>query len=196
MTRNRDHERPVAILLAAGMSRRFGRENKLLHRLDGESLVVRAFRALQAAGLPVVAVTGHQRERVEMALGALMSEADRFVFNARFEEGMGTSVACGVKSEPNASGWLIALGDMPRLSVATIGRLLVSGPLAACSCAGHPSPPAFFDARFGPELMHFEGDVGARHLLVKHADLRNLIEVDPAELLDFNVAASQSLQQL
>ena len=38
----------------------------------------------------------------------------------RAQEGMGASLACGVMASPDASGWIVALADMPWIRPATI----------------------------------------------------------------------------
>src|SRR3954468_8557254 len=60
-----------AVILAAGASRRMGR-NKMLLPLEGESLVRRtAGRALRAGLAPVVVVLGHEAERAQAELAGL-----------------------------------------------------------------------------------------------------------------------------
>ncbi|MBT4095373.1 MAG: NTP transferase domain-containing protein, partial [Nitrospinaceae bacterium] len=60
-----------AILLAAGLSSRLGR-NKLLASLGGKAAVRRvAEAALASKAAEVVVVTGHEREGVEAALAGL-----------------------------------------------------------------------------------------------------------------------------
>lgn len=61
--------RVAALVLAAGRSRRMGEQNKLLAKLDGVPLVVRAVdTALASRVRPVIVVTGHMAEEVRSAL--------------------------------------------------------------------------------------------------------------------------------
>src|SRR5450755_741708 len=61
----------AAIILAAGASRRMGR-NKMLLELEGVPLVRRAVACALAAGLsPVVVVVGHEADPVRSALAGL-----------------------------------------------------------------------------------------------------------------------------
>src|SRR3989442_9102604 len=63
-----DKLKVAAVLLAAGASRRMGR-NKMLLQLEGESLIRRAARRALAAGLsPVVVVVGHEEDRLRAEL--------------------------------------------------------------------------------------------------------------------------------
>src|SRR5207247_5174500 len=63
----------AGVILAAGASRRMGPgRNKLLLRLEGESLVHRAARRASDAGLaPLVVVLGHEADRVRAELADL-----------------------------------------------------------------------------------------------------------------------------
>lgn len=83
----------AAVVLAAGASRRMGR-NKLLLDLGGESVVRRAALTAVEAGLsPVIVVTGHEREAVE---AAVRGTGCRTVHNARHRTGQHTSVGAGI----------------------------------------------------------------------------------------------------
>ena len=63
--------RVAGVVLAAGASRRMGR-NKMLLELEGEPLVRRAARRALEAGLtPVVVVLGHEADRARAALAGL-----------------------------------------------------------------------------------------------------------------------------
>lgn len=62
----------VALVLAAGQSRRMGRENKLLLPFRGGTIVEAAVRQVCAAPVDeVIVVTGHERGVVEQALAGL-----------------------------------------------------------------------------------------------------------------------------
>ncbi|NIU73387.1 MAG: NTP transferase domain-containing protein, partial [Gammaproteobacteria bacterium] len=82
-------------MLAAGRSRRMGRTNKLLAELDGVPLVRRVTATVIRAGLdPVVVVLGHDAGPVRASLDGLPV---RFTMNERHGEGIGSSVAAGVR---------------------------------------------------------------------------------------------------
>ena len=77
VTRPQPRDEPVhpasniaALVLAAGRSSRMGGPNKLLAEIGGRPLVrIAVEEALASRARPVIVVTGHQRERVEAALG-------------------------------------------------------------------------------------------------------------------------------
>lgn len=106
-----------AVLLAAGLSRRMGRRNKLLLELDGEPLIRRTARRLLACEwVELVVVTGFEADRVTAALEGLDL---RHVHNPDYEQGQKTSVRAGLAalSRPT-SGIAICLGDLAAMQPA------------------------------------------------------------------------------
>ncbi len=101
----------AGVVLAAGSSTRMGR-NKLLLRLDGESLVRRAARRALAAGLdPVVVVLGHE---ADLAAAELAGLAVRTVVNPDHAGGIHTSRVAGLAAvPPEAGAAVVLLADMP-----------------------------------------------------------------------------------
>jgi molybdenum cofactor cytidylyltransferase len=165
----------AAVILAAGRSTRMGGPNKLLAELDGKKLVrIAAEQALASKASEVVVVTGHQAELVEKALAGLKV---RFVRNPEFAGGLASSVKAGIAAVPdNADGAVICLGDMPLISADLIDRLVEAfapdrGNLIVVPVAdGRRCNPVLWSRRFFNELMTLDGDIGARHLIAKHAE--------------------------
>ena len=165
----------AAVILAAGRSTRMGGPNKLLAELDGKKLVrIAAEQALASKASEVVVVTGHQAELVEKALAGLNV---RFVRNPEFAGGLASSVKAGIAAVPdNADGAVICLGDMPLISAGLIDRLVEAfapdrGNLIVVPVAdGRRGNPVLWSRRFFKELMTLDGDIGARHLIAKHAE--------------------------
>ena len=165
----------AAVILAAGRSTRMGGPNKLLAELDGKKLVrIAAEQALASKASEVVVVTGHQAELVEKALAGLNV---RFVRNPEFAGGLASSVKAGIAAvTDNADGAVICLGDMPLISAGLIDRLVEAfapdrGNLIVVPVAdGRRGNPVLWSRRFFKELMTLDGDIGARHLIAKHAE--------------------------
>jgi molybdenum cofactor cytidylyltransferase len=165
----------ATIILAAGRSTRMGGPNKLLAEIDGKKLVrIAAEQALASKASEVVVVTGHQAELVEKALEGLKV---KFVRNADFAGGLAGSVKAGIAAVPeSADGAVICLGDMPLIDARLIDRLIEAfapdrGNLIAVPVAdGRRGNPVLWSRRFFKELMTLDGDIGARHLIAKHAE--------------------------
>lgn len=183
------------ILLAAGASERFNGP-KLLHAPEhGAPIGVSAARNLLRALPNSVAVL---RPGDEVLREQLAAEGIGIVVNPEADAGMGTSIACGVRATAQATGWVIALADMPWVSTETIRgvtRLLIAGaPIAAPVHNGQRGHPVGFSHALRDELLALTGDEGARGLLARHAPLMQLFEVnDPGCLLDVDTPAD--LQQ-
>src|SRR5438445_671441 len=165
----------AAIVLAAGRSTRMGGPNKLLAELDGKKLVrIVAEQALASKASEVIVVTGHQAELIEQALEGLKV---KFVRNPDFAGGLASSVKSGIAAVPeHADGAVICLGDMPLIDARLIDRLIEAfapdrGNLITVPVAdGRRVNPALWSRRFFNELMTLDGDIGARHLIAKHAE--------------------------
>jgi molybdenum cofactor cytidylyltransferase len=170
-----DNRNIVAIILAAGRSTRMGGPNKLLAELDGKKLVrIATEQALASKASDVVVVTGHQADLVEQALEGLKV---RFVRNPDFAGGLASSVKAGIAAvPPTADGAVVCLGDMPLIDANLIDRLIESfapdrGNLIVVPvAAGRRGNPVLWSRRFFNELMTLDGDIGARHLIARHAE--------------------------
>jgi molybdenum cofactor cytidylyltransferase len=176
------------ILLAAGSSGRFG-SDKLLHPLEGGvPMAVLAARQLLRALPNSVAVVRPDDEELKTRLAV---EGIGIIVNPNADAGMGVSLACGVRATAHATGWVIALADMPWIGADTVRgvvRLLRAGAaIAAPVHDGRRGHPVGFSHVFRDELAALTGDEGARGLLVRHAPLVQFFEVnDPGCVLDID----------
>jgi len=103
------------------------------------------------------------------------------------EQGMGASLACGVRATPEAAGWLIALADMPyvptTVSAALSAELQAGTPLVAPVYQGQRGHPVGFCRAFYPALAALSGERGARQILEQHAEQLRLIAVNEPSIL-------------
>jgi molybdenum cofactor cytidylyltransferase len=168
-------KRIAAVILAAGRSTRMGGPNKLLAEIARRPLVrIAAEAALASRADPVIVVTGHQREEIEKALGAMPV---RLVHNPDFAQGLGSSLKAGIAAVPaQADGAIVLLGDMPRVDAPLLNRLIAAfdpdrGALVVVpTFEGKRGNPVLWSRRFFPDLMAIEGDVGARHLIGRYGE--------------------------
>lgn len=169
----------AAIVLAAGASRRLGRPKQLVEH-GGCSLLGRAIgAALEAGAAPVVVVLGASADAIK---GALPKFAGRlhFVHNPRWEDGMGTSIACGVNTltgiEPTIQAALVLACDQPALDSEILKRFVTiaarhPGKILLADYGTGRGPPALFPRTFFDELAALRGDSGARDVHRRHPDL-------------------------
>jgi molybdenum cofactor cytidylyltransferase len=170
------------ILLAAGQGSRFG-GGKLLHPCGpaGEALSVVAWRRLLETLHDTVVVIREDDVPVRTLFEGVGAS---IALCADAREGMGRSIACGVRATPDADGWIIALGDMPLLDPATVrsvrARLDAGASIAVPTCGGRRGHPVGFSAKHGPSLQRLAGDEGARRILFEHRDEVVEVPVDDA----------------
>ena len=154
-----------AIVLAAGLSRRLGR-NKLLLPLGGETVVRKTTQATLASPVSeVVVVTGHAQAAVREALDGLDV---RFVHNPRYAEGQSTSMIAGINAAHTDTGaYLFVLGDQPLLTPEIVRDMLrlyeASEPKAlvvAPTCGDRRGNPTLFSALLRDELLGVRGGRG------------------------------------
>lgn len=101
------------------------------------------------------------------------------------DTGMAASLVCALAQAAGAQGWIVALGDMPRVDPATIQSLqcaLEQGAgIAAPMYRGKRGNPVGFSRQYLPQLLALQGDQGARGIL-KHYPVRE-VDVDDAGIL-------------
>lgn len=185
----------VGILLAAGQSTRFG-SNKLLYTLnDGTPMVLACARQLRSVLPRTIAVVEHAGNDVATLLA---QDGVTVIENPRASAGMGTSIACGVAGNPDAPGWIIALGDMPCIPEGVIRALTAGLEQGADIIApvykkrrGHP---VGFSARHAQALMQLQNDEGARSIILANSASLELIETtDSSVITDIDTPDSDQL---
>jgi bifunctional UDP-N-acetylglucosamine pyrophosphorylase / glucosamine-1-phosphate N-acetyltransferase len=111
------------VILAAGLGTRMrSKHAKVLHRAGGLSLIEHVTAAARAIAPPddIVAVTGHQAERVEELLAPI---GLRFARQTE-QKGTGHALECARAAIAHKDGLLMVLyGDTPLLTTATLTRL-------------------------------------------------------------------------
>src|SRR5688572_18629523 len=178
----------VGVLLAAGSGSRFGGE-KLLHPLeDGVAIAAHAARNLLAVLPDVVAVV---RWGDFPLYDMLEQEGCQVTMFKGAAHGMGASLAHGIGEARGAEGWVVALGDMPRIAPATIRCIVTAleegATIAAPVYEGERGHPVGFGPALRGELLALDGDQGARAVLERHRGALRLVEcVDPNVLYDID----------
>ncbi len=104
----------AAILLAAGNSRRMGKENKLLLPYGGRPLIQHQVKEIQKSHLTdLTVVLGHDAKQI----GAVLPSVIKTVFNENHLSGMTSSIQTGIEAvEKEVKGYMICLSDMPLLT--------------------------------------------------------------------------------
>ena len=177
--RNRVARGLCAVILAAGASRRYG-SLKQLANYRGETLVARSVRLAHEAGAEAVwVVLGYRAYLIHRALqeSGAISVGTSTVRNARWRDGMGRSLACGVRAlDRRARAVLVCLADQPLLEAEDLAALVLAWrasprSIVASRYAAKPGVPAIFPRSQFAALKSLSGDRGAQALLASSKDV-------------------------
>ena len=167
----------AGIVLAAGLSRRFGK-NKLIESFRGKPLLRWTVEAALRSRLASVnVVLGYEHEKVSFALSALATDPRlTLTVNESFAAGQGTSIVVGLATAPpRCDAAMFLVGDQPLIDCSVIDRLIST---FAASKAGICFPslgdrrgnPVIFASQFFSELRQLSGDEGGRIVIERHPE--------------------------
>ena len=190
---------PVAgIVLAAGMSTRFGCAKQVLPWQD-TNIAAHAVRTALAAGLdPVIVVLGYAAEKVEKALAGTPV---RLVFNPEFETGQSSSIRRGLDALPSRTGAaLFILADQPLVTASIMTEIIDAhrrtlAPACVPVFDGARGNPVLFDRILFGELRDLRGDTGGRVLIEKYRDTIVSVPAGREILLDIDAPEDYERQK-
>ncbi len=177
----------AAVLLAAGSSSRLGQPKQSI-KVRGESLARRAaLQLLKLNPVSLTVVTGSVSDAVEEDLRDLHLE---IVKNENWEQGIGSSIACGAQSVTGeADGLLIALCDQWKVDESDLNRLVsawfcdISRIITASwndNNAFIYGPPALFPRKLIRELIKLPGNQGAKALIARNKEQVKFVAMENA----------------
>lgn len=179
--------RVIAVVLAAGASRRMGRPKQLLPW--GETTVLGQTLANlgQSAVDEIVVVTGYEAQAVA-AVAAQFNVT--VVHNEAYDEGeMLSSLQTALAAiGERGQAVLVVLADQPMVGPQLIDSLLRAyaegaGDLLAPAYRGRRGNPVLIGRRYFEELLALPRGKAPRHLLRRHRDSLRLIDVDSEAVL-------------
>ena len=165
-------EHTAGIILAAGISTRYGSPKQLLDWKGKPFVRQVAKTALQAGLWPVVVVTGSHAAEVESCLKDLPV---KIIHNPNYQQGQSTSIQAGLQTLlQNIGAAVFLLADQPQIPVEVI-RALVDSHSQEMQSIHAPlvledrrANPVLFDQDTFPDLMQLTGDVGGRAIFSKY----------------------------
>jgi molybdenum cofactor cytidylyltransferase len=179
--------RMAGVILAAGASRRMGR-NKMLLSLEGESLVRRATKRALGAGLDsVVVVVGHEPDRVRAEIADLPVDV---ALNADYEGPTSGSLHRGLQQlAPEVSGAVVMLADMVHVTQAMLSALVEgavrsTAPLVVSRYGDVTAPPLLFRRVLFPELLEWTGEGCGKAVVKRHLGEAVVLDWPSASLTD------------
>jgi molybdenum cofactor cytidylyltransferase len=182
----------AAIVLAAGLARRFGAQ-KLLAPFGDSTVLRNAVERVRASAVDrVVVVVGPGADALRGALSGLKVD---WATNADPTRGMSSSIITGLAAlSPNVEAVVVVLGDQPTVDEQVLDGLLRTWAAGGASIVapryrGKRGHPVLFDRALFSELRALEGDRGARDFIDAHPALLEVVDVDAAVPLDVDTAA-------
>lgn len=178
----------TGIILAAGLSQRMGRFKQLLP-VDGERVLAEVVVDRVRAGLDrVLVVVGHRADEVR----ARLADRDvRVVENAKYRQGMLSSVQCGVTAaSADAAGFLFCLGDQPDIPGGLIDTMLSTARRTGCGIVlpvweGRGGHPVLVASRYRHEILSLTGAEGGLRAVTRgHLDDTIEVPVDSAAVVE------------
>ena len=180
-----------AVILAAGESRRMGKQNKLLLPIGGEALLVKLVKSVCASDVgQVLVVIGHEAEKIRRELNNFPLS---FVYNPNFIEGMTTSIKSGVKKvSPDCDGFLICLADMPFINTPEINKLIHAYVqnrikekrlIVVPVFQGHRGNPVLFSSEFRNDILEHKKESGCKGVIINNSESVKEIEMDNDNML-------------
>lgn len=187
--------RKALIFLAAGLSRRFGPENKLLHEVEGLPLyrhTLDKLERLQGESTCLLVVTNTPEiQRHCEARGISWTPSPEA------ERGISHSFRSGLTAAGDADAYVCFVADQPKLREETICRFLrtceeAGAGLGCLACGKTWGNPVWFAAGYRPELMTLTGDTGGKAVLRRHPDRVLPVPVESWELEDVDLPPCHS----
>ena len=180
-----------AVILAAGESKRMGKQNKLLLPVAGEALLVKLIKSVCDSDVgQVIVVIGHEAEKIRRKLNNFPLS---FVYNPNFSEGMTTSIKSGVKEvSPDCDGYMICLADMPFINTSEINKLIHAYDqnrikekrlIVIPVYQGHRGNPVLFSTEFREDILEHKMEFGCKGVIMKNFESVKEIEMDDDSML-------------
>lgn len=161
----------AAVILAAGLGRRFGGP-KAGARLHGLTLLARVADIARKARLdPVIAVVSGS---VEVPAGIVA------VTNPDPERGLSSSLQLGIGAVPPEHAALVLLVDQPTLdpeSINTVVSARGARPILAAEAGGRLAPPVLIESEAFGVVATLTGDIGLREVFRRNPALVQAVPI-------------------
>lgn len=185
------------IILAAGSSKRMGRQKLLLPFKDStilESVIRTACSCKSIGEIIVVYQSGEVYEKVK-------KYDVKAVYNPIAELGQSTSVIAGVKnSDPRTQAYTFIMGDQPFISPDMVEKLIGIWEQNKLSIIvprynGENGMPTIFSRNFKKNLMNITGDKGGREVIKANIDKVIFVDIDET-MAGFDVDTLEDYEEM
>lgn len=185
------------IFLAAGESRRFGNENKLMALFKGKPLFLHGLSAAISSGIGdiIIVSSGNVAMSKEIEDMPVVSREYkvRRVINLNPSEGISSSIRLGLKAAGEEyDAYMFLVADQPHITPSTIRGMAASfftcgRGIEVLSAGGRRGNPVIFHKGYYRELMELTGDTGGKALIMEYPDDVSEYETENCpELTDYD----------
>lgn len=178
------------IVLAAGLSTRFGR-NKLVEPIGSRTMIERVVsECLLSKAKQVIVVVGHEKDKIRQKLENYTCE---IVVNEDFEKGQTSSIKIGLSKVSRSAAAVVVLpGDIAMANHLIINAVIdehidTNALIVTAAHHGHPGHPILFDTKILDELKGINEDtMGLRSVVSRHKSEVRAVETSEAALIDID----------
>jgi len=191
----------AVLIMAAGASRRMDGIKQLMPWKDSNFLMETIKTVQQTSATSIHVVLGSNAEFINSECN-LKEKNIEIIVNSNWENGLGESIAHGVKmllkQTPSLDGVLICLADQPLLSSVYLDSLIeefIKHPTKIIATNYHKKVgvPALFPNLLFEKLTTLKGDFGAKEILNNEGNV--IISLDAADQI-IDVDTNQEYQNL
>lgn len=161
----------IALVLAAGRSRRFGSDKRIAMLPCGQTVLAATLARVLEVFDDVRVVLRPGDDPVALAIDARA----RIIWAEHADEGMGSSLAAGVCAleQSQAKAVAVLLGDMPWVQAQTLQQLKAlstAQQIVVPVYQGERGHPVLFGRHYWPALQCLQGDQGGRKIILGAGD--------------------------
>lgn len=181
----------VGIILASGLSKRFG-NNKLLESINGKPMVYYVLKAAKESSLEKIVLIYKDNDVKDIAKQFPIP----CILNKKYTLGQSEGIKIGVKSYCSEDSFMFIMADQPFLTSKTINKLIEKfkneDKIIVPKYKDRNGSPVIFPKRFIKDLLNLHGDVGGKEIIIKNPlevefchlnNEKELLDIDNKETL-------------
>ena len=180
----------AAIILTAGLSSRTKGSNKLLLNYKGKKIIKHSVKSILDSKINyTVVVLGKNKTKIKKEIPKRKNIS--FVYNAKYKQGMASSILAGMKSLPKQTkSFFISLADMPEIKSTHYNKMIsMSNKNSKLPIVpfyqSQQANPVLFPLDFTNKLATLKGDRGAKKILAK-SKIKKIIFTSNAFIKDLD----------
>ena len=179
-----------AIVLAAGLSSRTKKYNKLLLRYKKKKLIEHTLQNILESNIEyVIVVMGNNQNKIKKMIP--YQHNIKTIYNRNYKSGMASSIKAGLKYLPKESShFFIVLADMPEVKKKHYNKMILATkknkkvPVVPY-VNSQQANPVLFSKNFIQKLKSLRGDKGAKKILQNETKIK-IIFKDKALIKDLD----------